>query len=176
MAKRRVYTVHDKSCLQVTFNLRDPQVTAPVGANSPRISFALITICKVCIIILLLQMRVLGFRERKCLGLPAVVSSSRGIKPGPVSRGLVSCRCRKSRFYFITADKQRKVKERDSGWLRAWMNVVLFCHVSNTYLWFLEYQGRKRNLKDPPIPRSLNYQLSPLLDCKVNLMVCKQMF
>lgn len=79
-------------------------------------------------------MRVLGFRGAKCLGLPAVVCPDWGIKPRPVSRGPCSLEMQKIPFYFIIADKWRKVKGKDSVRLRLWINVILFCHVLNTYL------------------------------------------
>lgn len=105
---------------------------APVGTFSPRISFTIVTNCIVCIIIPLLQMKTLGVRDAECLGYPLLCASEGGMKPGPVLGELVAWRYRISDFFFITADKLRTGEERDSARPRLWMNVILFCHVSNS--------------------------------------------
>ena len=90
----------------------------------PGSHLTLITTCKVCIIIPVLQLRMLGCRDAKCLGYPLLC-----VPEGPSSLGhflgaLITWSYRISDFSFTAADNLRKVKERDSARLRLWMNAI----------------------------------------------------
>lgn len=134
VAKWRVCMMYDKSCLQVTFSPRDPQVMAPMDTFIPRISFALITTCKVCIISSFYRGGSWGLEMLNTLRYLLLCVHVRGSSPSQCLGALVTWRCRKLTFNLQLLTSRGRSKGETQ-----WMLFCFAMFLIHTFDFYLEH-------------------------------------